>query len=97
VGGFGLRQLSTRVIERCPVWHFTMEDYEQKRYSMGEASPLDSLKELMCAREMQAKDLWPVFGSKGITSEVPNGKRGIGNEMARKLGEIFRVSPAVFN
>jgi HTH-type transcriptional regulator/antitoxin HigA len=73
-----------------------IEDYEQKRYSMGDASPLDALKELMRARDMQAKDLWPVFGSKGITSEVLNGKRGISNEMARKLGEIFRVSPAVF-
>jgi HTH-type transcriptional regulator/antitoxin HigA len=73
-----------------------IEDYEQKRYSMGDASPLDSLKELMRAREMQAKDLWPVFGSKGITSEVLNGKRGISKEMARKLGEIFHVSPAVF-
>jgi HTH-type transcriptional regulator/antitoxin HigA len=73
-----------------------IEDYEQKRYSMGVASPLDSLKELMRARGMQAKDLWPVFGSKGITSEVLNGKRGISNEMARKLGELFSVSPAVF-
>ena len=73
-----------------------IEDYEQKRYSMEDASPLDSLKELMRAREMQAKDLWPVFGSKGITSEVLNGKRGISKEMARKLGEIFHVSPAVF-
>jgi HTH-type transcriptional regulator/antitoxin HigA len=73
-----------------------IEDYEQKRYSMGDASPLESLKELMRAREMQAKDLWPVFGSKGITSEVLNGKRGISKEMARKLGDVFHVSAAVF-
>jgi HTH-type transcriptional regulator/antitoxin HigA len=73
-----------------------VEDYEQKHYSMGDASPIDTLKELMRAREMQAKDLWPVFGSKGITSEVLNGKRGISNEMARKLGEVFSVSSAVF-
>jgi HTH-type transcriptional regulator/antitoxin HigA len=73
-----------------------IEDYEQKRYSMGELSPLNALTELMRAREMQAKDLWPVFGSKGIASEVLNGKRGISKEMARKLGEVFHVSPAVF-
>jgi HTH-type transcriptional regulator/antitoxin HigA len=73
-----------------------IEDFEQKRYSMGEASPIDTLKELMRARGMQAKDLWQLFGSKGITSEVVNGKRGISNEMARKLGELFHVSPAVF-
>jgi len=73
-----------------------IEDYEQRRYSMGDANPVDALKELMRARDMQAKDLWPVFGSKGITSEVLNGKRGISNKMARKLGELFSVSPAVF-
>jgi HTH-type transcriptional regulator/antitoxin HigA len=73
-----------------------IEDYEQRRFSMGEASPLETLKELMRAREIRAKDLWPLFGSKGITSEVLNGKRGISNEMARKLGEMFNVSPAVF-
>jgi len=73
-----------------------IEDYEQKRYSMGDARPLDTLKELMREREMQPKDLWPVFGSKGITSKVLNGKRGISKEMARKLGDVFHVSTAVF-
>ena len=29
-------------------------------------------------------------------SLIVNGKRGISNEMARKLGELFHVSPAVF-
>jgi HTH-type transcriptional regulator/antitoxin HigA len=83
----------TSLLKRLSV---LIEDYEQKRYTMGDASPLESLKELMRARDMQAKDLWPVFCSKGITSEVLNGKRGISNEMARKLGELFSVSPAVF-
>src|SRR5579862_861503 len=55
--------------------------------------PLDPLKELMGEKEMQAKDLRPVFGSKGITSEVPNGKRGISREMAKKPGELFHVPP----
>jgi HTH-type transcriptional regulator/antitoxin HigA len=45
---------------------------------------------------MHAKDLGPVLGSKGITSEVLNGKRGISKEMARKLGETLHVSPAIF-
>jgi HTH-type transcriptional regulator/antitoxin HigA len=73
-----------------------IEDFEQKRYSMGDANPLETLKELMRAREMQPKDLWPVFGSKGVTSEVLNGKRGISKEMARRLGEVFHVAAAVF-
>ena len=43
----------------------------------------------MLAREMQAKDLWPVFGSKGIASEVLDGKRAISRDAAKKLGEMF--------
>jgi HTH-type transcriptional regulator/antitoxin HigA len=73
-----------------------IENYEQKHYSMGEVSPLDALQELMRSREMKAKDLWPLFGSKGIASDVLNGKRGISKEAAKKLGEVFHVSPAVF-
>ena len=73
-----------------------IEDYEQDRFSMGDASPLESLRELMRVREMRPKDLWVAFGSKGIASEVLNGKRGISNAMARELGEIFHVPPAVF-
>ncbi len=73
-----------------------IEDYEQKRYSMGDAGPHEILKELMRARGLQPRDLWPVFDSNATTSEVLSGKRGIRNEMARKLGELFRVYPAVF-
>src|SRR5437764_199197 len=54
-----------------------IEDYEQDRFSMGNASPLEALRELMRIREMSPKDVWAAFGSKGIASEVLNGKRGI--------------------
>ncbi len=73
-----------------------IESYEQDRFSMGEASPLESLQELMRARGMRPTELWEVFGSKGITSEVLNGKRGISNAMARKLGQVFHVPASVF-
>ncbi len=73
-----------------------IEGYEQDRFSMGEASPLESLQELMRARKMRPTELWDVFGSKGVASEVLNGKRGISMAMARKLGRLFHVPPAVF-
>lgn len=63
---------------------------------MGDWNPPETLKELTRARDMHAKDLWPVFGSKGITSEVLNGKRGISNEMASKLADVFHFSAPVF-
>jgi HTH-type transcriptional regulator/antitoxin HigA len=73
-----------------------IENYEQQNFSMGEASPVEVLKELMLARDMKPKDLWPFFSSKGVISEVLSGKRGISKSMAVKLGELFHVSPAMF-
>src|SRR5258708_2492073 len=73
-----------------------IEDFEQRRYSLREASPLEVLKELMRAREMQPKDVLPAFGSKGIASEVLNGKRGISKDAAKKLAALFSVPPGVF-
>ena len=71
-------------------------NFEQSRYSMGEAAPLEVLRELMSARDMQPRDLWPVVGSRGTTSEILNGKRGISRDLARKLGDFFGVRAACF-
>jgi HTH-type transcriptional regulator/antitoxin HigA len=73
-----------------------IEHFEQTNYSLGESSPAEIVAELMRARGMTAKDLWPVFGSKGITSEVIGGKRGIGKDKAKRLSEMFHVSAEVF-
>ena len=44
------------------------------------------------------KDLLPVFGTRGRVSEVPRGKRSIGNskEQARKLASLFKVTADLF-
>lgn len=73
-----------------------IEHVEQSHYSLGNGAPAETLAELMRARDMTAKDLWPVFGSKGITSEVPGGKRGISKDKAKRLGELFHVSAELF-
>lgn len=71
-------------------------NFEQTRYSMGDAAPVEVLRELMRAREMQPRDLWPVVGSKGTTSEILSGKRGISRDVAHRLGERFGVRPSCF-
>lgn len=73
-----------------------VENFEQRRYSLGESTPLETLKELMRARSMQPKDVVQAFGSKGVVSEVLNGKREIGRQAAKKLGALFSVPPGVF-
>jgi HTH-type transcriptional regulator/antitoxin HigA len=71
-------------------------DYERRRFQREKAAPADILRELMRGRDMKPKDLWGVFGSKGITSEVLRGKRGISKERAKALAEIFCVPVDLF-
>jgi HTH-type transcriptional regulator / antitoxin HigA len=73
-----------------------IEDYEDQYYQLKTATPIDILQELMSVRGLKQKDLLEVFGSKGIASEVINGKRTISKNQAKALGEFFHVSPALF-
>jgi HTH-type transcriptional regulator/antitoxin HigA len=40
--------------------------------------------------------VWPLFGSKGVASEVLNGKRSISKAQAKKLAAFFHVSADLF-
>jgi HTH-type transcriptional regulator/antitoxin HigA len=73
-----------------------IEQYEDEHYQLKAATPLDILQELMLTRELKQKDLVDIFGSKGIISEVINGKRSISKTQAKALGTFFYVSPALF-
>jgi len=73
-----------------------INDYEPRRYPINRASPQQVLKHLMEARNLTQKDLWKVFGSKGITSEVFHGKRSISKAQAKKLAQFFNVSAELF-
>ncbi|MGH9766694.1 MAG: helix-turn-helix domain-containing protein [Blastocatellia bacterium] len=73
-----------------------IEDFERRYYKPRKAKPLEVLHELMAANDLKQADLVPIFGSKGITSEVVNGKRGISKAHARALAEYFHVAPGVF-
>ena len=73
-----------------------IQDFEQRFYHPGEATPHEVLRELMAANEVKQSDLWKLFGSKGVASEVVNGKRGISKAQAKALAEFFHVSPELF-
>jgi len=73
-----------------------IEDFEQKLYRASAATPLEILRHLMEARGIKQSDLWKVFGSKGVASEVLNGKRGISKTQARALADYFHVSADLF-
>ncbi|BAZ86517.1 MULTISPECIES: type II toxin-antitoxin system HigA family antitoxin [Dolichospermum] len=73
-----------------------IEQYENRVYQMKAITPLDILHELMSVRELKQKDIVEIFGSKGITSEVINGKRSISKNQAKALGDFFHVSYSLF-
>jgi HTH-type transcriptional regulator/antitoxin HigA len=73
-----------------------IDDYEERRHPVTKAKPQQVLKHLMEARNLTQKDLWKVFGSKGITSEVFHGKRSISKAQAKKLAQFFHVGVELF-
>ncbi len=73
-----------------------IEDFEERYYHPKDADPLEVLQHLMEARGIKQAQLWEVFGSKGIASEVLNGKRGISKTHARALANYFHVSTDLF-
>jgi HTH-type transcriptional regulator / antitoxin HigA len=73
-----------------------IDEYERRRYPIPKASPQQTLRHLMEARELAQKDLWKVFGSKGIASEVFHGKRAISRAQAKKLADFFHVGVELF-
>ena len=73
-----------------------VEDFEERFYHPRDASPLEVLQHLMESRDVKQTHLWEVFGSKGIASEVLNGKRGISKSHAKALAEYFHVPADLF-
>ena len=73
-----------------------IEEFEEQHYQLKSATPLEILKELIEERGLKQKDLVPVFGSQGVTSEVLNGKRSISKSQAKAIGAFFSVSPTLF-
>ena len=89
-------RLSAEEKELAELLTVLVDEYEERRYPIRKASPQQTLQHLMEARKLTQKDLWKVFGSKGITSEVFHGKRSISKAQARKLAVFFHVNVELF-
>jgi HTH-type transcriptional regulator/antitoxin HigA len=75
---------------------FLIEKYEERYKLPRSVSPIEALQILLNNRGLKQTDLVPVIGSKGIVSEIMNGKRELSKSHISKLSEFFRVSPEVF-
>ena len=73
-----------------------IRQFEESRYPLGHAQPIEALRVLMEDRGIRQRDLIPVFGSSSVVSDVLNGKRSISKAHARKLAEHFHVPASLF-
>ncbi len=73
-----------------------IEDFEEKRYRLPRAKPLEVLHILMDQHGLRQKDLVDVFGAPSIVSEVLTGKRELNKHHIQRLSRRFRVSPELF-
>jgi HTH-type transcriptional regulator/antitoxin HigA len=73
-----------------------IEDFEERRYRLPRANPLEALRFLMDQHGLKQKDLMDVFGTPSIVSEVLSGKRELNKDHIKRLSERFHVSPELF-
>lgn len=98
-----LEKLDTRDAPLSPeeerlalLMNLLIREFEESRYSLGHAEPLDALRVLMESRGLRQRDLICVFGSSSVASDVLNGKREISKAHVRKLAEFFHVPASLF-
>jgi HTH-type transcriptional regulator / antitoxin HigA len=73
-----------------------IEKFEEEHYPIPVSSPLEMLKHLMEASSLKQENLIGVIGSRGVVSEVVNGKRSISKAQAIALGKFFNVDTGLF-
>ena len=73
-----------------------IEDYDSTHYPLPETEPHEMIAFLMEQRGLRQIDLLPIFGSRGVASEVLSGKRQPSKAHIRKLAEFFKISPELF-
>ncbi|HJU04046.1 MAG TPA: hypothetical protein VJ692_02765 [Nitrospiraceae bacterium] len=88
--------LSAEEIKLLDLLVTLIDRYEETHYEIECGTPHEMLHHLMEARGLTHKDVWALFGSKGVASEVLNGKRAISKTHARALADFFHVSADMF-
>src|SRR6266581_257173 len=74
-----------------------VEDYDRRNaLPPDKSTPAEKLQFLLEHSGKTAKDLQSVFGQRSHVHEALTGKRSISAPQARKLGQLFRVSPGLF-
>jgi HTH-type transcriptional regulator/antitoxin HigA len=73
-----------------------IEKFENEQYPIPESTPHSVLLHLMEANDIKQESLVGVIGSRGVVSEVVNGKRNISKTQAKALANFFSVDVGLF-
>jgi HTH-type transcriptional regulator / antitoxin HigA len=73
-----------------------IEKFETENYPIPPGTPLETLKHLMLENNLKQEDLIGILGSRGVVSEVINGKRNISKNQAKALATFFNVDVSLF-
>ena len=73
-----------------------IEKFDEEYYPIPPGNPHSMLLHLMEARNLKQEALVGVIGSRGVVSEVVNGKRSISKAQAKALAEFFQVDASLF-
>lgn len=73
-----------------------IQAYDDRHHPLPPVPPREMLAYLMESSAKTAKDLLPVFGTRGRIAEVLNGKCSVSKQQAKKLAALFRVTADLF-
>lgn len=73
-----------------------IERYEDERFPIPEAGPVQVLRFLIDQHGLSQRDLIPEIGAESTVSQVLSGKRKLNRDHIERLSKRFHVSPAVF-
>lgn len=73
-----------------------IEVYEDEHHPIPDAPPHVMIQGFMQDRGLRNKDLEPILGSSGVTSEVIRGKRKPSPAQIKNLAKFFEVSSELF-
>lgn len=74
-----------------------IEKFESENYCLGKLSnSLSRLRFLIEENHLSSEELIEIFGSEEILSNLLNNQLKITQELAKKLGQRFKVDPTIF-
>jgi HTH-type transcriptional regulator / antitoxin HigA len=88
-----LLELLVQLIERFEDEHYSFEEFASQNTL---ATPRSILLHLMGEHDLKQADLVGIIGSRGVVSEVVNGKRDISKAQASALAQLFHVDVGLF-